>query len=238
MHAVVLERNYKEDDGSTSEDSDDDDDATIAMTLIDMMEMETQTQDGNELSLSPSPSPPTNLKNPYLGGFMKNGGHLCNSVQDDIVAHGLLGPHAQDLWVSFNHVEMDEQRRCFYVANRLIEYLKTLSLDAQKLAEMHNKNREDIEITCATANLGYQIMALGLWAALHGPYDNTQVLENMIVVAKGARGAPIEAMGHWIFALSLGLECEDLREHHAWKVLTTAVPPVIQAVAASQEAAT
>ncbi|KAL3909853.1 MAG: hypothetical protein SGILL_007920 [Bacillariaceae sp.] len=164
-------------------------------------------------------------------------GHLCNSVQDDIVTHGLLGCHAQDLWISFNHgEEYDDQMKCIYVANKLIGYLKSLMLDAQKLSHMHNKNREDIEIMAATANLGYQIMALGLWAALHGPYDKTQVLENMIKVAKGARAAPLEAMGHWIFALSLGLECEDLREHHAWKVLDTAVPAVVRAVAASQEA--
>ena len=70
----------------------------------------------------------------------------------------------------------------------------------------------------------YNLMALGLWAALLGPYDKTRVLEDLIRVAKGARAMPRPAMSNWILALSLGLECENLNEHSAWMFLKNAAP--------------
>ena len=47
-----------------------------------------------------------------------------------------------------------------------------------------------------------QLMVLGSWAALRGPYTTAQA-----GLVDGAKQTD-SLMGQWIFALSLGMECE------------------------------
>ena len=212
MHALYLTTNPVDEDGDTLTNVDDlsvDSDATEPFS-----DMETQPE-----SRYPS------AKNPDLSHFMKKRGLLIASENDGLATHGMLAAHAQDLWLSIDRPETEPQRNIGFVAFKLVEYLKHLGREAKEVGECYEKkNFEDVDVQSAMANIGYNLMAFGLWAALLGPYDKTRVLEDLIRVAKGARAMPRPAMSNWILALSLGLECENLNEHSAWMFLKNAAP--------------
>ena len=135
----------------------------------------------------------------------------------------------QDIWLSLNdhYASHTRQQSISMVASKLEEYLKHIKLEVNAVESMYKQNLEDCVVESAISNIGYRLMALGVWCNMFSPYRREHVLDNMCIFAKDAKRAPLAAMGHWIFALSLGLEYENLEDHPGWKVLDTAVPRVV-----------
>ena len=184
---------------SDSEDDDTtielDDDKTIELTQTD------DKEDGNPIGL-----------------FLETSGHLCNSTSEDypLLHHGLCGARMQNIQRSFN----SEHGSLAFVLRNLKDYMDAAVDDVGTLmGTMEIIKSDKVEYHTALAKIGYQLMALGLWCTLHGPYTHTHTMDSLESLVDGAKGTPRKHMAKWIWALSVGMECSDLSSYAGYNIL-------------------
>ena len=185
---------------SSSESDSDDDDRTIPMEEVTAPESE------------------------FLV-YMERVGNLCNNENADIqiLAHGLDGAVMQDMHCVLNRdIEGNSERANMeFAGSKLKELLKLAVKDAMYLYAHKDKKFKNCEFHCGFANLGYQLMAIGLWAALLGPYTKNHVLNTVENFVDAAKQAERKDMAKWLWALSMGMECSDLTAHAGYNILRT-----------------
>ena len=67
-------------------------------------------------------------------------------------------------------------------------------------------------------------MALGLWCTLQGPYTVGHTLTTLQNLLDGANSHEREDMPKWVFALSTGMECEDVTVHGGYRIANVEIP--------------
>ena len=191
-------RDEKDEIASVLSSSDEDDDRTVEL------EMASESND-NALEV-----------------YMHPNGLLCQYEKSDValarnIKQGLSGAHMQDIYQALSNKKPFNGMN--FAASRMEDFMKLAASQCKYLHNVQVTRPERADFHCAFAAVGYQIMALGLFMALQGPYQTSQVLDVMTRCAEGACCTEYEDMPKWLWALSMGMECSDRNQHPGFGIL-------------------
>ena len=161
---------------------------------------------------------------------MAPSGLLCGS---NMPYHGLLPAAIQDVWRSFHPQGANNHENLSFVTHRFAMCLENLAFDARKIAEDFDKKRGRVDIvnyTSHLAGLGFQAIALGLWAALFGPYSDEHVLDVVESVCDQAQQTDREHMASWILGLSMGMEHYNVNQSPSWRLIQHHSPQDVEII--------
>ena len=165
------------------------------------------------------------LSNPHVPSSMNNAGLLCGNGIRDMPYHGLLPAQVQDMWRSFNPNGWNHQESLVFTSDRFAMCLDNLAFDARKIAQNAQKRGDhDVDFKTDLANMGFQAIALGLWATLFGPYGQKNIFEIIEKVCNGAKHTDTKHMTSWLLGLSMGMECHDMNQSPSWRLIQHSDP--------------